>query len=421
MGKELIEYYPGVEHIGYPADPMDSFGRLNVAEPFTLIEAQFNYGLQPSLFQESVNNGSVTHLPLSSAIRLSTGGTASGNKATFQSRRYFRYQPGKAHQAMWTCVMGEQANNVRKIAGVIDDQDGLAFIQTGAGLGVLRRTSTSGSAVDNIIWQSAWNLDKLDGNGLSRQNLDMTKDNIFVIDYQWLGAGRVRWGFDFSGHVTYCHQLQWANTDPLPYMRTGNLPFRIEIGNTGIADDETELDFTCLVISSGGGSEPFSLVRSTSNDVASAGVTPLRTVTATPLPTLSIRPRTTFNGLTNRGQVRPVKCQIASKDAPVAYSVIRNGTLTGASFSDVDSADSNVEVDVSATAISGGTVIASGYLGAGAGMQAMGTMMVDLEGVCNTLSNNIPGDEAEILSVVISLINGAPSGCSGAFSWDELR
>lgn len=308
-----------------------------------------------------------------------------------------------------------------KIVGLIDDEDGLAFIQDEAGLGVLRRTSTSGAPVDNIVYQPAWNLDHLDATRPSFVPLDVTKNNIFVIDMQWLGAGKVRYGFDFGGHVTYCHQIEWANTDAFPFMRTANLPFRAEIENVDAADSETSFDFNCVAINSGGGSEPLALLRSTSNNVASDGVTPMRNVStgSQPLPMLSIRPRTSFNGLTNRGQVRPMSFEVASQDAPVAYAVVLNGSLTGASFSDVDTVDSVVEADVSATAISGGMVVASGYLGAGAGIQAMETTKADLENII--LSNNIAGDDTETITLVISLTNGVPSNCAGAFSWGELR
>lgn len=415
-----VEQYPDTDGVRYPAiSPLDSFGRERTALPFPLFDAQFNYDLQPSWFQQEVVNGSITHIPESSTVRLSTGGIAAGNSAIFQTKTYWRYLPGMAHQVVWTCTLGTPEPGVVRTIGLYDAEDGLGFIQDESGIGIFRRSSTSGSPVDNIVRQADWNLDKLDRTGLSHQLLNIEKNNIFIIDFQWLGAGRVRWGFDFGGHITYVHQLQWANTEEVPFMRTANLPFRVEIENTDIADAESTFDFYCIALSSGGGAEPFPLIRSTSNDEASGGVTPLRNVTAIPLPVLSVRPRTAFNGLANRGQARPVYCQIASKDAPVAYAIILNGTLTGASFADVDSTDSNVEVDVSATAISGGTVIASGYLGAGAGMQAMGTAMVDLENT--TLSNNIDGDETEILSIVLSLTDGASTSCAGAITWKELR
>lgn len=414
-----LDHYPGNRRIGYPKDPLDSFGRTRIAMPFNVFDAQFNYDTQPSLFHQLVIGGSVSHVPSRSAIRLSTDGTTLGNKAVFQSKQYFRYQPGKAHNIMWTSVLGIAETNVRTIIGLYDEEDGLAFILSELGIGVLRRTSTSGVPVDTITLQADWNLDTLDGSrnnkNPSGMNLDTNKNNIFVIDMQWLGAGRVRYGFDFSGHITYVHQIQWANTSLLPYMRTGNLPFRVEIENIGIATNVAAIDFTCVIINSGGGSKPFGLMRSTNNAEATDGSTPLRNVSSgnQPLPVISIRPRTTFNSLINRGLVLPSQYQIISKTASIVYSLILNGSLTGASFADVDTENSIVEVDVVATAISGGVVIKSGYVG-GAAMEEFALAEI-------TLSNNIAGDGTDVLSVVISLAGGTGSDCAGAFTWKEER
>lgn len=407
------DVFPGEERIAYPeTDPLDSFGRARTAPPFAIFDSQFNYGLQPSLFQQQTIDGDISHVPSISTVRLSNGGVESGNSAIFQSRAYHRYLPGISHQIVWTCMFGDPVNGVIKTIGLFDAEDGIGFIQKESGIGILRRTSVSGSAVDNITPQSEWNLDKLDGTGQSRQALDLGNDNIFVIDFQWLGAGRVRYGFDFSGHITYCHQIQWANTEPNPFMRTANLPFRVEIENTDTADSEATFDFTCVAISSGGGSKPVGLTRSTN-------IIDFKQIAGDNVPVLSIRPRTSFNGLPHRGQVIPTSFQVASKEAPVAFVVIKGGTLTDAAFADVNPSDSSVQMDVAATAITGGVVVASGYLGAGVGMPAMGVVTHELENVI--LSNNIAGDETEILSLVISRADGVNSNCAGAFTWQELR
>ena len=47
--------------------------------------------------------------------------------------------------------------------------------------------------IDTRISQSQWNLDKMDGTGPSGYNLDLSKMQMFFIDYAWYGAGTVRW------------------------------------------------------------------------------------------------------------------------------------------------------------------------------------------------------------------------------------
>jgi hypothetical protein len=83
--------------------------------------------------------------------------------------------------------------------------------------------------VDFKIPQSAWNLDRLDGTGPSGYNMDLTKMQMFYLDYSWYGAGSVRWGFrGRRGEITYCHKLANNNQNPTAFMRSGNLPGRYE-------------------------------------------------------------------------------------------------------------------------------------------------------------------------------------------------
>jgi len=83
--------------------------------------------------------------------------------------------------------------------------------------------------VDTKIPQSSWNLDKCDGTGPSGFNLDLTKMQMFYIDYSWYGAGFARWGFRaLNGDVIYVHKLPNNNVNTEAYMRSGNLPARYE-------------------------------------------------------------------------------------------------------------------------------------------------------------------------------------------------
>jgi hypothetical protein len=69
----------------------------------------------------------------------------------------------------------------------------------------------------------------MDGNGPSGFTLDLTKMQMFYIDYSWYGAGFVRWGLrGIDGTVYYVHKLLNNNTNSEAYMRSGNLPARYE-------------------------------------------------------------------------------------------------------------------------------------------------------------------------------------------------
>jgi hypothetical protein len=77
--------------------------------------------------------------------------------------------------------------------------------------------------------QSSWNIDKCDGTGPSGYNIDLTKMQMFYMDYSWYGAGFIRWGFRGpDGNVIYCHKIPNNNVNTEAYMRSGNLPARYE-------------------------------------------------------------------------------------------------------------------------------------------------------------------------------------------------
>jgi hypothetical protein len=83
--------------------------------------------------------------------------------------------------------------------------------------------------IDLRFPQSQWNIDRCDGTGASLYNLDLTKMQMFYIDFTWYGAGAIRFGFkNTRGEVFYCHRMANNNINTEAYMRSGNLPARYE-------------------------------------------------------------------------------------------------------------------------------------------------------------------------------------------------
>jgi hypothetical protein len=78
--------------------------------------------------------------------------------------------------------------------------------------------------------QEEWNIDRCDGTGKTGYNLDVTKMQMFYMDYSWYGAGFIRWGFRATdGDVIYAHKIPNNNFNTEAYMRSGNLPSRYEV------------------------------------------------------------------------------------------------------------------------------------------------------------------------------------------------
>ena len=86
--------------------------------------------------------------------------------------------------------------------------------------------------VEVKVPQSQW-WDVCDGSNSianpSGYNLDLTKVQMFYMDYSWYGAGVVRFGFRATnGQIIYVYGFQNNNVQYQAYMRSGNLPSHYE-------------------------------------------------------------------------------------------------------------------------------------------------------------------------------------------------
>ena len=391
---------------------LDAFSRLRTSSPTTLFDSQFQYGLQPFLW-DSVLTGTGTAMASANTSSVTMTVSANGDQVVRQSHRYMRYQPGKSQLIVFTAVMGAIKPNTRQRIGYFDAQNGVFFQQNGTARAVVQRSFTSGAAVDTTVTQANWNLDKLDGTGPSGITLDTSQAQIFVIDLQWLGVGRVRYGFDIGGVIVYCHQMLNANALPSVYMTTANLPMRYELTMTGATSATVMTQICQAVISEGGFENEQGLLFTANNGAASISVTTRR-------PILSIRPKTTFAGVTNRGLIIPqqIEAEIGSGDSLI--EVVYNGTLTGASFASVD-ANSLTESDASATAITGGTVILSFYVSGGGAtarnsvVNPLGPLVGKVVGITLDPSGTVP----DRLSIVATSFTGSVTA-SAVLGWKEI-
>ena len=84
--------------------------------------------------------------------------------------------------------------------------------------------------IDFKVPQSQWNIDKCDGTGPSGYNIDLTRMQMWYIDYSWYGAGFIRYGLrGTNGLITYVHQIQNNNRQFEAYMRSGNMAAHYEV------------------------------------------------------------------------------------------------------------------------------------------------------------------------------------------------
>lgn len=329
----------------------DAFSRLRVSNPLTLFNSQFTYGLNQLIFQRITTGAgaSVSHSATDRCASIAFSSTPTGGAAYMQSYEHFTYQPGKGQLVFMTFNFQGGAANILKFAGYSDGVNGIEFQLNGTGP---RFAIYSGTAAGNqFVAQSDWNLDKLDGTGLSAITLDVSKAQILVIDLQALYAGRVRVGFDIGGSIIYAHEFLHANIFAAPYLQTATLPIRC--GMTCTATVSSTMYFLCAtVISEGGVDEAgaFGYDFSQSTGPVNVGTT------ATHM--LTLRPRLLWGGTTNRSKVILTDVQFFnSGNQPVRWQLCIGQALSGTTtFLDVNSTFSSTEYNTAGT-ISGSPLV----------------------------------------------------------------
>jgi len=326
---------------------VDAFGRVRSSSPYTLFDSQNRY-VKNDLFDETTaTGGTVTYDANASTVSLNVT-TASGSSVVRQSYRSFSYQPGKGLLTLNTFVMDAAKDGVRTRVGYFNEQNGVFLERSDSSIRFVRRTYTSGAAVDNVVLQANWNGDKLDGTGDSGLTLDLTKAQILWEDFEWLGVGSVRIGFVIDGQYIVCHTFENANNLTSVYMTTAILPVRYEITNTALTASSTTLKQICSTVISEGGYE-----KKVALNVARM-TTANGSVSTTFVPLVSLR---LAAGRTGAVVIPDGYSVLPSASSATTFEVVlvKNPTLTGASW--VASDSSNVQQDLSATSFTGGTIV----------------------------------------------------------------
>lgn len=342
-----------------PANPsgmaVDAFGRARTSSPLTLFDSSHRYrdnnlwstsNTATATYQHNANGGFVS-------LNLDTTANA---EIVRETTKVFSYQPGKSLLNINTVVFEPPKANLRQRVGYFGAQNGIYFELDGSTLNIVERSYVTGSVQETRVAQSNWNVDKLDGAGPSNLTLDITKAQIMWMDIEWLGLGSVRCGFVINGQLIHCHTFHHANIITSTYITTASLPCRYEIKNTGSTATNSTMKQICTTVISEGGYE----LRGLQQAVSTAVTTPKNLATkGTLYPLVSIR----LKASNLDGIVIPTAASFLGTGNGVNYNwkLIAGATITTASWTDAGT-DSCVEYTLSGTDMSGGRVLASGFI-----------------------------------------------------------
>lgn len=397
-----------------PGVSYDSFGRLRVSEPFTLFDSSHRYNDNDLWSTATATGGTAVFNADQGLVDLNVT-AASGSSVTRETIKVFPYQPGKSLLVMNTFVMSPAKTGLTQRIGYYGDDNGFYLEQADNDVAFIERSIVTGSLVETPVLQANWNGDKLNGTGPSGLTLDLTKAQILWMDLEWLGVGSVRVGFVINGQFIVCHTFNHANIIASTYITTASLPLRYEIFNTAGTSGISTLKQICSSVISEGGYE----LRGKQSSIGTPITTP-RTfaVAGTYYPIVALQLKTTR--LDAIVIVTAASLLGIGNGKNYEWRVVNgNVNVTGGSWVDA-SPDSSVQYNITGTEVTGGRVLASGYVNSSnQGSPAINILKEAL--FANQLDRN--GLTGTPYQIVLEMAVSTTSGGEGAYAsldWEEV-
>ena len=335
---------------------LDAFGRFRVSTPLTLFDSSHRYKDNNLWASLTAVNGTTYAFNQNQGLMDLTVTAASGSSVIRETTKVFTYQPGKSLLVLNTFVFAPSATNLRQRTGYFGNDNGIYFQLDDGVVSFVKRSLVTGSPSETTVPMSAWNIDKMDGTGPSGFTLDITKAQISWMDIEWLGVGTVRCGFVIDGKFVHCHSFHHANKIASTYITTASLPVRYEITNKAATDGPRTMKQICSSVISEGGYELNGLQQA----VGTVITTPKTLTSAgTYYPVVSIRLKAS--------RLDAIIILTALSMMPVStgnfsWRVIAGGTTGGGVAWQDAGVDSAVEYKLDGTSITGGRILAQGYL-----------------------------------------------------------
>jgi hypothetical protein len=388
---------------------IDAFGRLRVSEPYTVFDNSFRYGDDTRIWDIATSgSGSSDALENEGSIQMSVSGS-SGDYVYRETKKCFKYQPGKSHLVLNTFVMDTGKANLRQRVGYFGNENGIFVELDGTTLNMVKRDYLTSAPNDTQVSQANWNVDPLDGTGPSGVTLDMTKAQIFWIDMEWLGVGSVRTGFVINGQFLVAHIFHHANSIASVYMTTASLPIRYEIENTGATAGNSTMKQICSTVMSEGGYTPRTEMRAASTALAGLALS-----NSVPKPLVSIR----LKADKQDGIVVPSYIDMYGIDnAPFRWALYQDNTVSDGTWVSAGT-ESSVEYNVTATTTITGRKIMEGTI-IGAAKGGANTIFLDNMNHSLQLTRKITGTP-EVFTLGMTATTNSDEAL-GTIAWQEFN
>jgi len=335
--------------------PKTAFGDARIAELNPIFQQSFEYTVDNSELTTNTvtNGGTVTQ---ANAMAVIGSSVTTNSTARMSSYTGAKYNAGLGALLRFTAKFTSPVVGTEQYCGLMDAVGSSEAFNNGYSIGYNGTVFGFHRWVNDTLVtvpQSSWD-DPLDGTGPSGMTLDHTNLNVFEIRFQFLGAGAIELFVedDSTGGFVSVHKILYANLNTTPSVENPNFCAMFWVNNGA-----TTSDIVLSTSSFGYFIEGKSEYSHTHRPQFSSGIQQATSV-ATEIPVFTIRNKSTYASVTNFTDLL-LEFLTAANDANQANTLttvrlLRDVSLTGASFSDINTNDSVVEIDTSATSFTGG-------------------------------------------------------------------
>ena len=340
-----------------PTSQVSPLGVLRTASTSVVFNRSERFNLEESIYFSSTtaSGATITH-DSNKCVRVMSVSSTIGSKAVRATRRYFRYVKGFPQYIIITGNFKGAVSGIRKTIGQFSENNGYFIQLDGLTPKIGIRSSITGSVVNTTISQISWD-DPLDGTGDSGITIDWTKQQLFHIDYAWLGIAQVRFGVYHEGKVVIFHKINNANIIETSYSQTAVLPLRFEIENISSVSGSS-MELACYSVQTDDGNTLAGSVRA-----ASTGANEL-TIGTTENIVFAVRLSSLYTG-----NIKPIKYQVfvPSGNSTVFFRVLFNPTVTlgNGTWNTVTNSIAESLTPGTTTTFTGGVEVDNGYTSVG--------------------------------------------------------
>ena len=345
-------------------NPKTAFGELLVGELHPQFQGAFEYTVDNDDLNTNteVNGGTVTQADGMAVVGSSTTTTST---ALFQSKQHAKYRPGLGGVSRFTALFTSPIAGTEQYIGIMDETGSSQAFKNGYGIGYNGTTFGFQRWVNDAlvtIAQVSWD-DPMDGSGASGMTLDHTKINIFEIRFQYLGAGKIQLCIedDSTGDFVVAHTVLYANNNIVPSVYNPNFFHTIWVNNKATTDN--------IIIKSA--SYAYFVEGKTSfielHQPENASGTKEKTTVTTEVAIFTLRNKSTYASKTNFIDilllVAGASVEASSSNNLATVRIVKNAILGGTpSWSDINTNNSIIEIDISGTTVTGGKELGDGLL-----------------------------------------------------------